>query len=81
MSKPVLQLTEYARAGFDGNPNPHLSSSPAWFAHALGRHLHYDGHSVPKDVRMGRGDSIRACGMRFKFQYAAGLVRFTRVFE
>jgi hypothetical protein len=52
-------LTAYARTGFDGNPNPHLWSSPAWLAHALGRYLHDSGRSVPTDVRMGRGDSIR----------------------
>ena len=79
MSKPSMMLTEYARNGFDGNENPHLSSSPAWFAHAFGRYMHDTGRAVPTDVRMGRGDSIRCIGMRFSFVYRSGKVSFERL--
>jgi hypothetical protein len=71
-------LTDYARAGYDGNENPHLGTSPAWYAHALGRYLHATGRTPPRDVRMGRGDSIRANDMRFKFT-GAQRVSFERV--
>ena len=60
-------LTEFARAGYDGNANAHLATSPAWYAHALGRYLHASGRSPPRNVRMGRGDSIRVNDMRFTF--------------
>ncbi len=79
MSKPIMKLTEYAREGFDGNENPHLATSPAWYAHALGRYLHDTGRSVPTDVRMGRGDSIRCKDMRFKFIHTPGKIAFERV--
>ncbi len=70
-------LTEYARVGYGGNSNPHLQSSPVWYAHALGGYLHASGRTPPHDVRMGRGNSIRANGMRFTF---CGIpVRFERV--
>lgn len=73
------ELTNYARAGYDGNANPHLSTSPAWYAHALGRYLHDTGRSVPVAVRMGRGDSIRSGDMRFTFKTAGGRIQFERV--
>ena len=60
-------LTSFARAGYDGSANPHLYSSPAYYAHALGQYLHATGRTPPHDVRMGRGDSIRANGLRFTF--------------
>lgn len=62
-------LTEYARVGYYGNPNPHMATSPAWYAHALGTYLHATGRTPPRDVRMGRGDSIRANDMRFTFRH------------
>jgi len=71
-------LTTYARAGYDGNDNPHLCTSPAWYAHAFGRYMHDTGRPVPTDVRMGRGDSIRCRDMRFTFTTSAGRVTFIR---
>ena len=62
-------LTECAREGFQGNDNPHLYSSPAWYAHAFGRYMHSSGRTVPTDVRMGRGYSIRSGDMRFTIQH------------
>ena len=72
-------LTEYAHAGYYGNHNPHLPTSPAWYAHALGSMLHATGRVTPRDVRMGRGDSIRANDMRFTFKRIEGKLQFTRV--
>jgi hypothetical protein len=79
-TKPA-DLTAEARAGFDGNANPHLGTSPAWYAHALGAYLHSSGRTAPRDVRMGRGDIIRANDMRFTFKHTtgAGRLEFTRV--
>lgn len=72
-------LTEFARTGYMGNANPHLATSPAWYAHALGLYLHQTGRTPPRSVRMGRGDSIRANDMRFKFNEAGGRISFERV--
>lgn len=73
-------LTDEARAGYYGNENPWLYSSPAWYAHALGRYMHDTGRSIPTDVRMGRGDSIRANNMRFTFKLEKGQgISFERV--
>ena len=58
-------LTDYARAGYYGNANTHLYSSPAWYAHAFGQYLHATGRAIPADVRMGRGYSIRAGDTRY----------------
>lgn len=59
------KLTDAARIGYYGNPNPHIFSSPMWYAHCLGAYLHATGRYVPVDVRMGRGYSIRCRDMRF----------------
>jgi hypothetical protein len=72
-------LTEFARSGYYGNANPHLATSPAHWAHALGAYLHATGRSVPRDVRMGRGDSIRANDMRFKVSGAMQAPDFERI--
>lgn len=60
-----MDLTKYACEGFEAKPNVHLFSSPAYYAHALGAHFFQSGRSTPRDVRMGRGYSIRANDMRF----------------
>jgi len=76
----ATDLTSEARAGFDGNPNPHLRTSPCWYAHALGQYLHATGRSAPRGVRMGRGDSIRANDMRFSFKpWPSGALKFDRI--
>lgn len=74
-------LTVDARAGYDGNPNPHLYSSPRFYAHALGRYLHDTGRAPPNEVGMGRGYSIRANSMRFLIGTgeSKGSVRFERI--
>lgn len=71
-------LTAYARAGFYGADNPHLATSPCWYAHAFGRYMHDTGRPIPTDVRMGRGDSIRCRDMRFTFTMNAGRISFER---
>lgn len=69
------ELTEFARVGYDGNPNPHLATSPAWFAHRLGEYLHRTGRTPPQGVRMGRGYQIHANGMLFAFDAQNAITR------
>lgn len=64
------ELTVAAVAGYNREANPHLASSPSFFAHELGAHFWASGRSEPRDVRMGRGYSIRANDMRFKITNA-----------
>lgn len=47
-----------------------LTNAPLSNAHALGAHLKASGRTAPRDVRMGRGYSIRANDMRFSIQHA-----------
>ena len=72
-------LTNQARAGYLGGPNPHQPTSPAHWAHALGAYLHETGRCEPRDVRMGRGASIRVNDMRFKVLPPFATPRFERV--
>lgn len=65
MSKPT-NLDAYAAAGYRGEPNPHLYSSPAWFAHAIGAHMNAKGMPAPTDVRMGRGFTVRVRELQFR---------------
>lgn len=75
----MTTLTDYARTGFDGTSNPHLFTSDAWHAHELGRHFQNSGRPVPRDVRMGRGNSIRASDMRFTIAGGQADPTFERV--
>lgn len=59
-NKRLSELTTAARAGYDGNANPYLYSSPMWYAHSLGRYLHDTGRTPPRDVRPGRGSRMHA---------------------
>jgi hypothetical protein len=68
-------LTAIARAGYDGNSNEHLYSSPNWYAHALGAHLHQTGRNPPASVRMSRGCRVRANGMLFEHNRVTGWTR------
>ncbi len=61
-------MTKEACAGYAGNENPYLPTSPNWYAHELGKYFKASGRTVPRDVRMGRGDSIRGNDMRFAFR-------------
>jgi len=63
-------LTAMAAAGYEGGANPHLASSPNFYAHELGAYLNAKGASHPRDVRMGRGYRIRANDMLFKITNA-----------
>ena len=74
-------LTNEARVGYEGGINPHILTSPAWYAHMLGRYLHQTGRCTPTDVRMGRGNSIRANGMRFAFVDTYSMHKASIVFE
>jgi len=59
-----------AAAGYGGGANPHLASSPNFYAHELGAYLNKKDASQPRDVRMGRGYRIRANGMLFRITNA-----------
>ena len=61
------EMLAACRAGFWGNPNPHIYSSPVWYAHAIGAHLHRDGYrTLPQSCRMGRGYRVRVDGAVWK---------------
>jgi hypothetical protein len=75
MTNNYLDLTEYARAGYDGNDNPYLYSSPCWYAHSLGQYLHASGRTPPRNVRMSRGSSVRANDMLFRHTRETGWER------
>lgn len=76
---PKGDLTQEARAGYDGNPNPHLWSSPCWYAHSLGQYLHATGRSVPEGVRMSRGSKMRCRDSLYEYQHGAGRECWVRV--
>jgi hypothetical protein len=65
-AKRANDLTEYAVDGFNGAECRLLYSSAAWFAFQLGVYLKATGRSTPRDVRMGRGYSVRCADMLFK---------------
>jgi hypothetical protein len=69
-SKSNSELTVAAVAGYSGGANPHLASSPSFYAHELGAFFKASGRTEPRDVRMGRGYSIRANDLRFKITNA-----------
>lgn len=69
-------LTPNAQAGYDGAANPHIQTSPVWYAHELGRQLGVNRRDKPAGVRMGRGDSIWSNGVRWKFEQRRGALRF-----
>lgn len=58
-------LTVYAQAGFRGERNTHIYSSPAWYAHELGVHMSITGRTEPSDVRMSRGATVRVRDLIF----------------
>lgn len=72
-------LTPYAAAGYSGAANDRVPTSPAHWAHCLGAHLKQTGQPAPFDVRMGRGDSIRANGCRFLVLPPFQAPRFERI--
>lgn len=65
-------LTEYALNAYKTKMetgythNPHIWSSPAYYAHELAIFMAMNGMTTPKDVKMSRGYSIRANDMVFK---------------
>jgi hypothetical protein len=76
-------LTAFAVEGYKEVGADHLATSPAWCARQLGRYFDLTGRPEPRDVRMGRGDSIRANDMRFTFAIfvtgSANTISFERV--
>jgi len=59
-------LTEYAIKGYKGQYENMLPTSPVWYAYHLGKHMNITGRTMPHDVRMSRGCTIRANGLLFK---------------
>lgn len=78
-------LTEYAVKAYKTRQetgythNPHLYSSPAWYAHELGIYFDTTGRTEPKNVRMGRGYSINANDMLFKINESDVEITFERI--
>lgn len=74
------KLDDAARAGFEGQLNGNLYSSPVWYAHELGRYLARTGAPCPTDVHMGRGYSMRV-GLDVLYRIDGGQTdpRFTRI--
>jgi hypothetical protein len=73
-------LTVYACSGYLNQPNSHLATSPAFYAHSLGCYLRGTGRTQPYDVRLSRGNRIRADGMLFRILEKPGKpVTFERI--
>ena len=66
MAKKDNELTQIARAAYDGGAASYLATSAAWYAHHLGVHLYVTGRAAPTDVRMSRGSKIRSGGLVFE---------------
>jgi len=57
----MTDLTQNAIEGWRAHytpRNPHLFSSPNWYAWAAGQALYQTGYCVPTKARMGRGYSV-----------------------
>ena len=65
MSK-ANDLTTEAVQGFNREAVSYLATSPAWYAYHLGQFMQATGRTMPRDVRMSRGCSIRCNDMLFK---------------
>jgi hypothetical protein len=78
MAKATEKLDGAAAAGFDGQENPHIYSSPMWYAHELGRAFKACGRPQPTDVRMSRGYNIRCRDMMFKIGGTKSVPTFER---
>lgn len=78
----MSDLTVVARTGYDApaaEANPHHSSSPNYYAYALGNYLRESGRTSPRDVRMSRGYTIRANDMLFEIEHFRSTVSFKRI--
>ena len=58
--------------------NPHLGSSPAYYAHEIGIYMESTGRTKPYDVAMSRGYSIRSNDMLFKIIETPNSIKFER---
>jgi hypothetical protein len=59
-------LTTEAIQGYNREAVSYLATSPAWYAYHLGQFMQATGRTMPRDVRMSRGCSIRCNDMLFK---------------
>lgn len=67
------EMLEAARVGYYGNQNPHIYSSPLWYAHEVGAWLHRRGSYIPtRECRMSRGYSVRVDGVVYRAREVAG---------
>lgn len=73
------RMTKAAVAGFTGQENPHIYTSPMWCAHELGRAFKACGDPQPTDVRMSRGYSIRNGKAVFKIAGTRDVPTFERI--
>ena len=78
-------LTKYARDAYfevqnNGREyNPHIYSSPAFYAHAVGVYLFRAKEPPPIKTRMSRGYSIRVHNIVYKIVEDAQSLNFERV--
>ena len=81
----MTDLTPYAVKAYETKlktgytANPHIRSAPSWYAHELGIYLASRGQTMPRDVRMSRGYSLRANGMLFKIHDTKESISFERI--
>lgn len=68
-------LTPHAIAGYRGERNANIATSPAWYAHKLGEHFQRSGRPEPRDVRMGRGYKVHGSDMLFSFDANHAITR------
>lgn len=78
-------LTDYAIKAYKARQetgftsNPHLWSSPAYYAHELAIYMESKGMTEPKDIRMSRGYSIWGNDMLFKIHDGKDSITFERI--
>jgi hypothetical protein len=76
----ATSLTNEAIQGYDREPASYIPTSPSWYAYHLGIHLYVTGRSMPTDVRMSRGCTIRSGDLLFKHVGTCdGLQQFERI--
>lgn len=52
-------MLESAKAGYSGQPDDGLWSSPCWMAHQAGKAMAAKGYTMPTAAAMSRGFSVR----------------------
>lgn len=72
----ITPMTAAAQAGYEFETNPHLCSSPMWFAHQAGCAISRHGVTKPVKARMSKGYSVRVetvAGAEFRVTFSKDL--------